>query len=105
MDQILPTCEMSSQVWGSRMSTIHQEATGAVLTVREAAAELKCSGSFVYKLMKIGELAFERRGRRKLPLAHSIADYRLRSLVQSPVKCRTGMSPKQPTGFRHLFTN
>ena len=46
------------------------------MTVREAAAELQCSISFVYKLMAQGQVACECRGRRKLPVAESIAEYR-----------------------------
>src|SRR6266498_4529923 len=52
---------------------------GRLLTVKEAAAELHCSISFVYKLIDTGQVACERRGRRKLPLAVSLAEYRQRS--------------------------
>lgn len=53
------------------------------LTVKEAAAELNCSISFVYKLMYLGELVYEKRGRRKLPTDASIAEYRLRNIVRA----------------------
>ena len=55
----------------------------ATLTVKEAAAELNCSISFVYKLMYLGELVYEKRGRRKLPTAASIAEYRERNTVRA----------------------
>jgi len=53
------------------------------LTVKDAAAELNCSISFVYKLMYIGELIYEKRGRRRLPTVASIAEYRERNLVRA----------------------
>jgi excisionase family DNA binding protein len=59
----------------------HQSDACKLLTVKEAAVEMKCSISFIYKLMQRGQLAFEKRGRRKLPLAESVAQYRKRSLV------------------------
>jgi excisionase family DNA binding protein len=77
---------------------------GPLFTVKEAAAELHCSISFVYKLMQTGQLAFERRGRRKLPLAISVAAYRQRNTCpatsQSPRPIR---SPRQPYQFQRLF--
>ena len=77
---------------------------GRLLTVKEAAAELYCSISFVYKLMQCGQLAFERRGRRKLPLAGSVAEYRQRSRRQATVQApRPGRSPRQPYQFQRLF--
>jgi excisionase family DNA binding protein len=77
---------------------------GRLLTVKEAAAELHCSISFVYKLMQCGQLAFERRGRRKLPLAGSVAEYRQRSRRQATVQApRPGRSPRQPYQFQCLF--
>jgi hypothetical protein len=53
------------------------------LTVRDAADELNCSISFVYKLMCLGELIYEKRGRRRLPTAASITDYRNRNIVRA----------------------
>lgn len=78
-----------------------------LFTVKEAAAELRCSISFIYKLMLTGQIAYERRGRRKLPIATSVADYRRRNthpaapaLPPSPVK-----SARQPYQFQRLFTD
>jgi excisionase family DNA binding protein len=77
---------------------------GRLLTVKEAAAELYCSISFVYKLMRTGQLAFERRGRRKLPLAVSVTEYRQRCRCQATVQAsRPGRSSRQPYQFRRLF--
>ncbi len=80
------------------------EKAGHVQTVKETATELKCSISFIYKLMKVGELAFERRGRRKLPLAESVADYRRRSVVQQRPAGRPPHSSPQPRRYSHLFS-
>jgi excisionase family DNA binding protein len=75
-----------------------------LLTVKEAAAELYCSVSFVYKLMQTRQLAFERRGRRKLPLAVSVAEYRQRNRCPATVPApRPGRSPRQPYQFQRLF--
>jgi hypothetical protein len=75
-----------------------------LLTVKEAAAELHCSISFVYKLMATRQVAFERRGRRKLPLAVSLAEYRRRSRCQATVQApRPSRSPRQPYQFQRLF--
>jgi excisionase family DNA binding protein len=86
------------------MHTQVAEEVGPVLTVREAASELKCSISFVYKLMNLGELAFERRGRRKLPLARSVSEYRQRNVVHSSSKAGLGPTPTQPRRYMHLFS-
>jgi len=51
------------------------------MTVKEAARELGCSISFIYKLMDAHQLAYEMRGRRKLPVDASVAEYRQRNLV------------------------
>lgn len=64
------------------------------MTVKEAACVLNCSASLVYKLMDQGELAFERRGRRKLPVTASIKDYRQRNLVPAE-KPSEPISPKR----------
>jgi len=74
------------------------------LTVKEAAKQLTCSISFVYKLMSQGELAYETRGRRKLPTSESVAQYRLRNTVpaqQAP--SRFVKPPKTPYQFKYLF--
>ncbi len=77
---------------------------GRLLTVKEAAAELHCSISFVYKLIDTGQVACERRGRRKLPLAVSLAEYRQRSRCQATVQApRLSRSPRQPYQFQRLF--
>ena len=71
------------------------------MTVREAAAELQCSISFVYKLMAQGQVAYERRGRRKLPVAESLAEYRQRNLV--PATAKEPKPAKAPYQFKLLF--
>jgi excisionase family DNA binding protein len=85
------------------MDTNTPEAAGPVLTVPQAAAELNCSASFVYKMMNLGEIAFERRGRRKMPLARSVAEYRQRSLVPSQAGAGEGRSATHPRRYLHLF--
>ena len=77
---------------------------GELLTVCEAAELLKCSESLVYKLMKLGEIAYERRGRRKLPLARSVADYRQRNLVEANTSTGAGAPPPRPGRYLHLFS-
>ena len=62
---------------------VSRQNTSGTLTVQEAASELNCSISFVYKLMYLGELIYEKRGRRRLPTAASIADYRNRNIVRA----------------------
>src|SRR5262249_21903272 len=74
------------------------------LTVKEAAERLACSISFVYKLMRQGELAYETRGRRKLPTSESVAQYRVRNTVPArPTPSRVGKPPKTPHQFKYLF--
>ena len=77
--------------------------TARLLTVKEAAAEMKCSISFVYKLMLRRELAFECRGRRRLPLADSVAEYRNRSRVPATPSrlVSDGVLPQRR--YKHLF--
>jgi hypothetical protein len=79
------------------------ERAGPVLTVRATAFELSCSISFVYKLMAAGELAFERRGRRKLPLASSVAEYRQRSFVPPRRPAASSVAVAGHRRYRHLF--
>jgi excisionase family DNA binding protein len=75
-----------------------------LLTVKEAAAELHCSISFVYKLMQTGQLSFEQRGRRRLPLAFSVAEYRERNTFQaSELQPRPVAQSRQPYEFQRLF--
>lgn len=77
---------------------------GPSITVKEAARELNCSISLVYKLLDQGQIAYERRGRRKLPVARSVADFRRRNVVAAddrPGSARPVLS--SPGGFRHLF--
>ena len=77
---------------------------GRLLTVKEAAVELYCSISFVYKLMRTGQLAFERRGRRKLPLALSVAEYRQRNTCPASSHASSpSTSSRQPYQFQLLF--
>ena len=71
------------------------------MTVREAAVELQCSISFVYKLMSQGQVAYECRGRRKLPVAESIAEYRQRNLV--PATAKKPKPARTPYQYKHLF--
>lgn len=80
---------------------------GRLLTVKEAAADLHCSISFVYKLMRTGQIAYEGRGRRKLPLAVSVAEYRRRNTHQAaPGNAhRPAKSARQPYQFQCLFRN
>jgi hypothetical protein len=71
------------------------------MTVREAAVELQCSISFVYKLMAQGQVAYECRGRRKLPVAVSVAEYRQRNLV--PATAKEPKPARTPYQYKHLF--
>jgi excisionase family DNA binding protein len=74
------------------------------LTVNEAAERLACSISFVYKLMCQGELAYETRGRRKLPTSESVAQYRVRNAVPArPAPSRVVKPPKTAYQFKYLF--
>jgi excisionase family DNA binding protein len=74
------------------------------MTVKEAAKELTCSISFVYKLMRTGQLAYEMRGKRKLPIATSVDEYRLRNIVSAkPQPSRPSKPPKTEYVFTHLF--
>ena len=78
---------------------------GPIFTVAEAAQELRCSESHVYNLLRRGEIAYEQRGRRKLPIAGSVAAYRRRSTVMA--NSSSSASQLHPAhsagGFRHLF--
>ena len=71
------------------------------MTVRKAAAELQCSISFVYKLVAQDQVAYECRGRRKLPVAESVAEYRQCNLV--PATAREPKRTKAPYQYKHLF--
>ena len=74
------------------------------MTVKEAATELSCSIGFVYKLMTVGEIAFERRGRRKFPVASSVAEYRQRNLVPAnPKPIKKTPTTAEPYRYKHLF--
>lgn len=78
--------------------------TSRLMTVKEAAAEMHCSISFIYKAMAAGQLSYERRGRRKLPLAVSVAEYRQRtrySATNQPSSSKR--SPKRPYQYQRLF--
>ena len=78
-----------------------------LLTVKEAAAELRCSISFVYKLMLQGQISYECRGRRKLLHATSVADYRRRNThpASPSASPKTRASTRQPYQFQRLFTD
>ena|ERR1700722_19768102 len=73
------------------------------LTVKEAAAELRCSISFVYKLMREGELSYEKRGRRKLPLLMSVQEYRGRNVIQALLPPQADRHAPGPRRYKHLF--
>ena len=74
------------------------------MTVKEAAKELTCSISLVYKLMKDGQIAYERRGRRRLPVGSSVAEYRQRNVVPArPASPGTPAKPPSPQRYKHLF--
>jgi excisionase family DNA binding protein len=74
------------------------------MTVKEAAKELTCSISLIYKLMNEGQIAYERRGRRRLPVGLSVAEYRQRNLVLArPALERAPAKPPSPCHYRHLF--
>lgn len=76
-----------------------------LLTVKEAASELSCSESFVYKLLRTGQIAYERRGRRKLPTVASVCEYRLRNTVPAlkQEQSRPAEPRRFPYEFKHLF--
>ena len=76
---------------------------GPTMTVKEAAGELNCSISLVYRLMNARELAYERRGRRKLPTKESVAEFRRRNLVVAALGQSTPASPAVSLTYRHLF--
>jgi excisionase family DNA binding protein len=74
------------------------------MTVKEAAKELNCSLSFVYKLLRTGQLAYEKRGRRKLPIASSVAEYRQRNLVlAADPRSQPVAAGRSDYVFKHLF--
>ncbi len=76
-----------------------------VMTVKEAAQELNCSISLIYKLMREGQIAYERRGRRKLPVASSLMEYRQRNLVPvNPVASGAKVPLTAGYRFKHLFS-
>ena len=74
------------------------------MTAKEAAVVLNVSRSYIYKLMDIGEIAFERRGRLRLPVDESVAEYKARNLVpSSPKQHRPVKGPAHQ--YKHLFVN
>lgn len=76
------------------------------ITVKEAANELGCSPSFIYRLMKLGQLAYEKRGRFKRPLLVSIHAYRLRNIVPAEQAPPIHGEPlASGYRFKHLFQN
>jgi excisionase family DNA binding protein len=81
-----------------------EESATDTLTVNEAAAVLNCSISFIYKLMDQGQVAFERRGRRKLPVTASVSEYRQRNLVpaQKPPEPTSPKRRKEPYRCKYL---
>lgn len=88
--------------WGRKGADVATEVPAPrLLTVKEAAEEMRCSISFVYKLMVTGQLAFEKRGRRKLPIAESVAEYRQRNTVGA--NSRPTVKPRTPYQFKYLF--
>lgn len=91
LDPLLSLIDNAVSVGGRCARWSSEEPAADTLTVNEAAAVLNCSISFVYKLMDQGQVAFERRGRRKLPVAASVSEYRQRNLVPAE-------KPPQPAG-------
>jgi excisionase family DNA binding protein len=81
-------CRASSLVFClSKSQQPARAGSGAIaMTAKQAAAELQISLSFLYKLLDQGEIAFERRGKRKLPIEASVAEYRRRNLVPAQPK-------------------
>jgi len=73
------------------------------VTVKEAAKELACSISFVYKLMRERQIAFERRGRRKFPVNSSVAEYQQRNFVAAKPKPIKSKASSGPYRYKHLF--
>ena len=74
------------------------------MTVKEASLLLACSRSFVYKLLDQGEIAYETRGRRRLPLDESVAEYKQRNVVAAtPKQLRPVKGPAYQ--YKHLFVN
>lgn len=74
------------------------------MTVKQTAVYLEVSVSFVYKLLDQGEIAFERRGCRKLPVEASVEAYKNRNLVPAgPKQHRPVEGPARQ--FSHLFTS
>lgn len=76
--------------------------SGAIkMTVKQAAGRLQVSQSYVYKLLEQGEIAFERRGRRRLPIDQSVAEYIERNLV--PVSHKRNRPVEGPAyAYKHL---
>lgn len=95
------------QAWGQKGADDRPEPGRAeLLTVKEAAAELRCSISFVYKLMAARQIAFEQRGRRRLPLANSVAEYRLKNTFPAeahPSRPAKGSSHRTAYQYQRLF--
>lgn len=75
------------------------------MTAKQAAADLQTSLSFVYKLMDNGEIAYERRGRRRLPVDSSVADYKQRNHVPAVPKQHRPVKGPGQIQFKHLFNN
>ena len=55
--------------------------------------------------MREGKVAYERRGRRKLPVESSVAEYRQRNLVTAKLTpAGSKPSPNTPYQYKHLFS-
>jgi excisionase family DNA binding protein len=73
------------------------------MKAKEAALVLNVSRSYIYKLMDIGEIAYEKRGRHRLPVDASVAEYKARNLVPaSPKEHKPVKGPAHQ--YKHLFT-
>lgn len=72
------------------------------MTAKKAAVVLNVSRSYIYKLMDLGEIAFEKRGRFRLPVDASVADYKARNLVPATPKQHRPVKGA-PYQFQHLF--
>ncbi len=73
------------------------------MTAKDASRELQVSLSFVYKLMDQGEITYERRGTRKLPVDQSVEEYKRRNLVAASAEQHRPVKGPAPQ-FSHLFT-
>jgi len=74
------------------------------MTVKEAADVLNVSVSFIYKLMDTRRLAYEKRGRKKLPVDGSVAEYQKQNLFleEKPHEPPKSKRRKEPYQYEFL---